>query len=359
MSSSKEIANNPSEEEILLAEDAVLSTEGTSFGLAGILQSIQSSLVDLAKASKDQSTAFQNLHEDILLRQDSDVATEQGGETDTVDPTNAVNALLTSDGNDATTSTPHSEQSSDTEPKLDLLESLTQAYIPSQKKSPAVAEKIAALINSILSGKLSPEVAKERGGKYFPPENCENVCTSLVNEEIWDLLPRRSRSVDLAFQRVQETLTQGISSIALLADKLAKDVQNKQTPNMTDIMHHVMDSLVLVTHANWSLNMKRRELIKPDLNLPFTRLCKPDITPTTKLFGDDLQKHLKEMTDVSRVGKQLQKKPFQQRPHSQKPYERPRQNYNYKNQSKKPFLVHGRAALQTGWPHKRNSKKDQ
>ena len=266
---------------------------------------------------------------------------------------------LTSDGNDATTSTPHSEQSSDTEPKLDLLESLTQAYIPSQKKSPAVAEKIAALINSILSGKLSPEVAKERGGKYFPPENCENVCTSLVNEEIWDLLPRRSRSVDLAFQRVQETLTQGISSIALLADKLAKDVQNKQTPNMTDIMHHVMDSLVLVTHANWSLNMKRRELIKPDLNLPFTRLCKPDITPTTKLFGDDLQKHLKEMTDVSRVGKQLQKKPFQQRPHSQKPYERPRQNYNYKNQSKKPFLVHGRAALQTGWPHKRNSKKDQ
>ena len=87
MSSSKEIANNPSEEEILLAEDAVLSTEGTSFGLAGILQSIQSSLVDLAKASKDQSTAFQNFHEDILLRQDSDVATEQGGETYTVDPT--------------------------------------------------------------------------------------------------------------------------------------------------------------------------------------------------------------------------------------------------------------------------------
>ena len=95
MSSSKEMANNLSEEKILPAEDVVLSTEGTSFGSAEILQSIQSSLVDLAKASKDQSTAFQNLHEDILLRQDSDVATEQGGETDTVDPTNIVNALLT------------------------------------------------------------------------------------------------------------------------------------------------------------------------------------------------------------------------------------------------------------------------
>ena len=176
---------------------------------------------------------------------------------------------------------------------------------------------IAELINSILSGKLSPEVAKERGAKYLPPDNCKLVCTSLVNEEIWDALPRRSKSVDIGFQRVQETLTQGISSLPLLADKLAKDVQNKQTPNMTDIMHHVMDSLVLVTHANWSLNMKRRELIKPDLNRPFSRLCKPEIAPTTKLFGDDLQKHLKEMTDVSRVGKQLQKKPLEQRPHSQ------------------------------------------
>ena len=76
-------------------------------------------------------------------------------------------------------------------------------------------------------------------------------------------------------------------------------------------------ALVLVTHANWSLNMKRRELIKPDLNPPFTRLCKPEIAPTTKLFGDDLQKHLKEMTDISRVGNHMQKKPLEQRAHSQ------------------------------------------
>ena len=51
---------------------------------------------------------------------------------------------------------------------------------------------------------------------------------------------------------------------------------------MTD-MHHVMDSLALVTHTNWSLNIKRLQLIKPDPNLSFTRLCKPEITPTTKL----------------------------------------------------------------------------
>ena len=46
--------------------------------------------------------------------------------------------------------------------------------------------------------------------------------------------------------------------------------------------------------------MKRRELIKPALEAPFTRLCKPDIATTTKLFGDDLPKQLKDMTEVSR-----------------------------------------------------------
>ena len=191
MSSSGDRARNSSEE-ILLAEDAILSAEDSSPGLAGILQDIQKSFVNLVQASKDLLTAFQNLHEDFLLRQDSDLIIEQGDEmgTDTVDPTNVVKALLGSDRIDLTSCTSQTDQSSDPEPKSDLLESLTQAYIPSQKKSPAVAEMIAELINSILSGKLSPEVAKERGEKYLPPDNCELVCSSLVNEEIWDSLLR-------------------------------------------------------------------------------------------------------------------------------------------------------------------------
>ena len=45
---------------------------------------------------------------------------------------------------------------------------------------------------------------------------------TMVNEEIWDLLPRRSRTVDLAFQRVQEPLLQGISALTKLAGKLVR-----------------------------------------------------------------------------------------------------------------------------------------
>ena len=66
-----------------------------------------------------------------------------------------------------------------------------------------------------------------------------------------------------------------------------------------------MDSIALVANANYKLNMKRRELIKPDLNPRYTRLCKEDIKLSTKLFGDELSKHLKDMTKAKKAGRQI------------------------------------------------------
>ena len=68
-----------------------------------------------------------------------------------------------------------------------------------------------------------------------------------------------------------------------------------------------MDSIALLANANFKLNMARRELIKPELNPPYTRLCKDEIKPSTKLFGDDLSKHLKDMDEAKKVGRQMQK----------------------------------------------------
>ena len=105
--------------------------------------------------------------------------------------------------------------------------------------------------------------------------------------------------------------------------------------------------------------MKRRELIKPDLESPFTRLCKPEIAPTTKRFGDDLSKQLKELTEVSRVGKQLQKKALEQKRFYQKPYDRPRHTSNRKAiMGKKPLLAYSRATFQPGTSHKKSNQKN-
>jgi hypothetical protein len=75
-----------------------------------------------------------------------------------------------------------------------------------------------------------------------------------------------------------------------------------------------MDSIAILSHANWKLNMKRRELIKPDLNPPYTRLCKEEIKPSAKLFGEELPKHVKHMAEAKKVGQQMQKSSTSRRP---------------------------------------------
>ena len=222
------------------------------------------------------------------------------------------------------------------------------------KKSPDIEGKIATLVDNILTGELSQDSVKERGEKYPPPTNCKYLTPTLVNEEIWDLLSRKNRTVDLAFQRVQEPVIHGLSSRSILPDRLFKDIQSAKTVNAREILMHVMDSIALFGHANWKLNMKRRELIKPDLNPPYTRLCKEDIKPSTKLFGDDLSKHLKEMSEVKRAGQQMQKatsgstytnKASNSKAPRSKPYDRPLNRLNAFK--RRPFLGHGRATTQT------------
>ena len=111
------------------------------------------------------------------------------------------------------------------------------------------------------------------------------------------MLSRDTRSVDLAFQRVQEPLLQGLSALTNLAGKLVKDITDGKTLDTRQMLDDVMDSVALLSNTNWKLNMGHRELIKPDLNSPYTRLCKEDIKPSTKLFEDDLSKHLKDMSE--------------------------------------------------------------
>jgi hypothetical protein len=182
----------------------------------------------------------------------------------------------------------------------DVIDSLTQAYLANPKQSPSVETKIASFIEQVLTGELSSDMLKETGEKYPPPDNCQHLTTVMVNGEIWDLLSRKSRTVDLGFQKVQGPFMQGLSTLSILADRLLKDVKNSKNTNIRDVLQQLMDGIVLLGNANWNLIMKRREFIKSDLNPPYTRLCKEDIKPTTKLFGDDLSKHLKEMSEAKR-----------------------------------------------------------
>ena len=51
---------------------------------------------------------------------------------------------------------------------------------------------------------------------------------------------------------------------------------------------------VLLLPANRELNLKRTDLICPDLNKQYAALCNPSTAISTYLFGDDLNKEAEE-----------------------------------------------------------------
>ena len=186
--------------------------------MAGVLLSSQSSLQQLIQASKAQTEAFNNLREDILLQPDpneEDKDTVTDGIPNLLDLTAVTNQLLDSSSGQSPKSQPDISRPGEGT-NNDFLDSLAQALLPN------IEEKIAGLVDNILTGESSQDSVKERGEKYPPPTNCKYLTATMVNEEIWELLSRKNRSVDLAFQPVQEPLIHGLSSLTILADRLFK-----------------------------------------------------------------------------------------------------------------------------------------
>lgn len=78
-------------------------------------------------------------------------------------------------------------------------------------------------MDSILTGELSQESGKEQGEKYK------------ANEEICDLLTWKKRAVGLAFQRAQEQIMHGLSSVRIPTHWLAKNIQSVKNTNVREI----------------------------------------------------------------------------------------------------------------------------
>ena len=69
--------------------------------------------------------------------------------------------------------------------------------------------------------------------------------------------------------------------------------------------------------GNRELNLKRRDLLRSDLNTQYAALCNPS-TPVSKyLFGDDLNKEMEDLSKASKLTKKVTPS------HRMEPYRRP------------------------------------
>lgn len=173
-----------------------------------------------------------------------------------------------------------------------------EIYVPTLAAKFAVPANVGHTINSeianstayMIANPLEDKTIGDTQNKYPPPKNIPFLDPPKVNATIWENLQPPTRSRDLKIQRVQKSLTRGISAMVNALSE--SEVQPSETQQ---------DALALLCNANYELNLLRREFLKPDMGPKFAHVCKPSTPITSHLFGDDLAKRVKELTDEQRV----------------------------------------------------------
>ena len=266
---------------------------------------------------------------------------ESSDEEDLNDPGMAGNPPgdISSQVNDLLQSTESSKNCSKAN-EDEVLGELSKLYESKGTVSDPINAKLASLVDKMVKTSLFEEKVKEKHEKHNRPENCENliIINTRVNPEIWTKVRSNTRSRDLKMQKLETSLLKSMIPIVKMSDKLLEFKSNSTSASQSDVCEFLqlsLDSLALMGHSINEVNIKRRKLIKPDLNDQFKQLCGSH-TPITKLlFGDDLPKSVKEISETNKVGVKVASKPPT---HYNKQQKRSNFHHGKHHQSQKPFL---------------------
>ena len=178
-----------------------------------------------------------------------------------------------------------------------------QNDLKSEETGPPIHEELAKIVTRLVRDGMLEERLQDKLNKYPQPENCESLTKVRVNQLIWDNLSSTIRSQDLKFQKVQTSIVKGMTALARVTDAILKRVNEIKGGKV--LAQVAIDSLSLLALANTELNNRRKELIKPDLHTDYKHLCSASTTVTAELFGDDLSKQVKDISEVNRVGRKV------------------------------------------------------
>ena len=188
----------------------------------------------------------------------------------------------------------------------DLLTEIATLVEGDDKTGPPVNEQLAGTINALASGKIMPEKLEEKLKKYAKPKNCSSLGLTKVNPEIWAFLKTPTRARDVKFQRIQGYITNALITITLATDQLlnARSKSNDSIDS-TQLIKLLVDAVAFLGAGNAQLNVRRRDLIRPDLSPKYAPLCSSQIKSTSLLFGDDLVQACKSIQETNKLGSKV------------------------------------------------------
>lgn len=135
------------------------------------------------------------------------------------------------------------------------------------------------------------------------PGNCDGLMVAKMNKLVWDVMSPQTRSND---KKMQQIATSIVKAGIFLTKTMTMLVANEQDKSETEREKHILDScndaLALMGHANYQVNMMRRDMLRPELKREYSHLCTHSLPVTKELFGDDISKTAREIEDSAKIG---------------------------------------------------------
>ena len=182
----------------------------------------------------------------------------------------------------------------------DVLQSFEQLYADEDPGN-AVGEKLASIIGKMLRHKAADEKIAAKLKDYKRPANIPQMECTRVNPEIWASLKSKTRSLDIKFQKVQQAIMKAtVPIVACIESQMKANNADAQA-----CITRLLDAVAIIGHANYELNLRRRELIRPDLNQQFGSLCSTQVPVTDLLFGGNLPEQCKNIQETNKLGNKV------------------------------------------------------
>ena len=162
-------------------------------------------------------------------------------------------------------------------------------------------QHLAHLVDSWFQDGIEDERYTELLKENLRPENCASLVTVKTNQLIWDLLSPPVRTNDKKIQNAQTSVVKAAVIMTKVLDKLGK----KESDENSELINQTMQSLALLGQSNRQLCLLRRELMKPDMRGEYSHMCSQSLKFTDHLFGDDVPKAVKDISDCSKLSNKL------------------------------------------------------
>ena len=224
------------------------------------------------------------------------------------------------------------EKDSETVEVSDNMKSLQQLEKELERAeavSDNVNDKVSKIVNLGIRATIDRKKAKELVEKYNRPENCAALVVPKINKELWNTsaLAKTIKDEDKEYQTTQRYLNHGMIPLVQLLDNLLTEKNTEQNFTLAK------DATQLLSYAHRDMSNLRRQRIKTVVTDKYKPLCNESSTLTDNLLGDELEKKIKTMDEMQKVGKGVLKKEGKRKYKNQDNFDRPHKfhksnNYN-------------------------------